>query len=334
MSSRIPTIRQSKLALPAEMILDIISRCATNELAVCALANSTFKVEAERRIYRKIVLTSVMGPRLSQCLETLATVPKKAALVRYFSTYRRLSLRGTPLAHLGKALINMVSLDELRLPMKMKSMVVDRALQHCTFSLKKLCISMTSIDSPWLLKQASLTSIGVYEFPSSKTLPKILAWFQRLSQAKSANEVLIIYGMSIYSCRIDIITAFPVYTPAWSAHPIRSSLDNEAGVDDIYMFQVYLESLANEDVLRSVLGSIATYFSEIQHLYLRVRDANVHKYPALCWSADNTASDETYQQQRHLLAEHWARNSDTLLRVEFPDGGGSNRNMETGVWGV
>ncbi|RDB23067.1 hypothetical protein Hypma_009731 [Hypsizygus marmoreus] len=124
-----PSKRQIHHILPPEVIRDLVSGGAHHELANFALVGTSLEYEAERLLYRAIGFTSAMGPLPCQCLVTLATVPKKAALVKSFSTDNELSFPDTALAHLGTALVKMVSLEGFDLPLEVKSEIIKEELQ-------------------------------------------------------------------------------------------------------------------------------------------------------------------------------------------------------------
>ena len=105
-------------SLPSELKHFIIelSSGSHNSLAALARTHTSFQREAEKALYDTIYIFS--GDRDSlKCMETLATNPKKAALVHSLiiesSRYDKIENQ-TVTTYLSKSLINMHSLSDFR----------------------------------------------------------------------------------------------------------------------------------------------------------------------------------------------------------------------------
>ena len=133
-------------SLPSELKHFIIelSSGSPNSLAALARTHTSFQREAEKALYDTIYIFS--GDRDSlKCMETLATNPKKAALVHSLiiesSRYDKIENQ-TVTTYLSKSLINMHSLSDFRVrsrPGEMKGLPMEKIL----WSVFKILIPQT-----------------------------------------------------------------------------------------------------------------------------------------------------------------------------------------------
>ena len=112
--------------LPSEikcLIVDLVSSSEsptsstpTRSLAALARTHSAFQREAERALYGTLFIYAFTNKSL-KCMETLATNPEKAALVRFLIieyAHGKIDKNRRVMTFLSKSLINMHSLSDLR----------------------------------------------------------------------------------------------------------------------------------------------------------------------------------------------------------------------------
>ena len=102
-------------ALPPEVIHEILQYIDKDQLVSVALTCRSYQAEAERLLYERVTMDDTLrADRV--CLKTLATSPRKAALVRSFHlNWSRVAVGMAHLQTLGNALLGMKSLKFLYL---------------------------------------------------------------------------------------------------------------------------------------------------------------------------------------------------------------------------
>ena len=105
--------------LPSELKRLIVEQSSgsLNSLAALARTHTAYQREAERALYDNLYIGTFIDSSLT-CMETLATNPEKAALVRFLTiNYSRHKIDNNRrvTAFLSKSLINMHSLSDFRI---------------------------------------------------------------------------------------------------------------------------------------------------------------------------------------------------------------------------
>ena len=102
--------------LPSELKHDIAKLTSPKTLAALARTHTGYQREAEQVLYHTISILTLNDDSL-KCMETLATNPKKAALVHFLtieSTRNNIDENQEAMTYLLKSLVNMHSLSDLR----------------------------------------------------------------------------------------------------------------------------------------------------------------------------------------------------------------------------
>ena len=107
--------------LPLELkhLIVELSSGSPNSLAALARTHTAYRSEAERVLYHTLTIYGSSDDSL-KCMETLATNPEKANLVRFltielgFSRNKIMDKYRRVMTYLSKSLINMHSLSDLR----------------------------------------------------------------------------------------------------------------------------------------------------------------------------------------------------------------------------
>ena len=135
--------------LPLELKRLIVELSSNDSLAALARTHSIYQREAERALYNTLSIYSVTHRSL-KCMETLATNPEKAALVRFLTVqYARgnvhyVKTRNQRVTiYLLKILINMHSLSDFRittLPDEVEAQMSLKSLGKILWSVCKILI--------------------------------------------------------------------------------------------------------------------------------------------------------------------------------------------------
>ena len=104
--------------LPSELkhLIVELSSGSPNSLAALARTHTAYRREAERALYNTLTIYASSDDSL-KCMETLATNPEKAALVRFLIieyAHGNINKNRRVMTFLSKSLINMHSLSDLR----------------------------------------------------------------------------------------------------------------------------------------------------------------------------------------------------------------------------
>ena len=101
-------------SLIAELLLS-----SPKSLAALARTHTAYQREAEKALYKSLsIFVTIQSINPLKCMETLATNPEKAALVRFLSfeySHYGISKNQTLSTYLSKSLINMHSLSDFRM---------------------------------------------------------------------------------------------------------------------------------------------------------------------------------------------------------------------------
>jgi hypothetical protein len=100
-----------QLLLPLELkhLIVELSSDSPSSLAALALTHTSYQREAEKALYDGLYITGCRDDSL-KCIKTLATNPKKAALVRFLAIeyiYDDLPTNWSIMTYLSKSIINM-----------------------------------------------------------------------------------------------------------------------------------------------------------------------------------------------------------------------------------
>ncbi|TDL18212.1 hypothetical protein BD410DRAFT_831045 [Rickenella mellea] len=332
--------------LPTEFIRPIAIYLPIDQLAVFALANHAFRLEAERLIYRNIKLyASDPSESVKKCLDTLIASPEKACLVHSFafvfkSQHEGHERLGTQLCDVLPMLTCLKHLDIRALASQYSPKNIEAALRHSTFKLSTFRFSKGLHLFNWVLEQqTSLTSLaidGIGKYISRDEL----AICRALLTPSHPNMTLCCHDRD-GALFTNLMIVFPAFAPAvdgittWSADPIKDHFTSLGPPSVINDFYVYLSSLSDEETLVRSLTSIADNFTMIDHLVIRVENVRIHIYPKVFSSLLsrfrklrslyiqfwNEAGDTAgpYQDRMSLLASTWAEKSQTLFVVGFPN---------------
>ena len=104
--------------LPSELkhLIVELSSGSPNSLAALARTHTAYRREAERALYDTLTIYASSDDSL-KCMETLATNPEKAALVRFLIieyAHGKIDKNRRVMTFLSKSLINMHSLSDFR----------------------------------------------------------------------------------------------------------------------------------------------------------------------------------------------------------------------------
>ena len=133
--------------LPAELKHHIVrlSSGSLNSLAALARTHTTYQREAEKALYDTLFICTDSDDSM-KCMETLATNPGKAALVRFLTVeYTRDNIRNNNrkiTTYLSKSLINMHSLSDFRVRSRPgdKEEKMIKGLSKILWSVRKISI--------------------------------------------------------------------------------------------------------------------------------------------------------------------------------------------------
>ena len=103
-------------SLPSELKHLIAALCSPGSLAALARTHTAYQREAEEALYNTISISAFSDDSL-KCMETLATFPEKAGLVRFLNIeYTRNNTKNRRMTtYLSKSLVNMHTLCDFRL---------------------------------------------------------------------------------------------------------------------------------------------------------------------------------------------------------------------------
>jgi hypothetical protein len=102
--------------LPSELKLLIAELSSPRSLTALARTHSAYQREAERALYDTLSIYTIQDDSL-KCMETLATNPEKASLVRFLTieyAHDNVDRNWRVTTYLSKSLINMHSLSDFR----------------------------------------------------------------------------------------------------------------------------------------------------------------------------------------------------------------------------
>ena len=131
---------------PLELVNEVLIHCKPNEISAVALANSNYRIEAERVLYRSIVFSKSTDPRTASCLSILTSIQSKANMVRSFEL---IDVGSEPfprseLDRLFESLLAMRSLKHLRLNF---SWVDEREIASLLLPVLKFVLTLISTCS-------------------------------------------------------------------------------------------------------------------------------------------------------------------------------------------
>ncbi|KAF8888180.1 hypothetical protein CPB84DRAFT_1849693 [Gymnopilus junonius] len=286
---------------PLELLNEVLVFCGPDDLTAVALANRTYRYEAERMLYRSITLqisgstTDIVDSEVKtvSCLWTLANVPSKARMVTSFEFthkgYRPLS--HSILSSLCASLPEMMSLKHLKLFHPETTLLQFEedpehslllALGQCTFSLSAVYIPSSLVDE-WLLTQCRLEILEMHANPSQISGPPVLDT-QQLSICKqvllSSEFPLTVFFVSVAShSSVDKVVAFPIISDntsqPWSAKKIADSLI-WGKPSKLRTFRLVVKNLSDEDTIYNILTSLAESFPNIESLMFVINQPQTH----------------------------------------------------------
>jgi len=277
----------SILLLPSELKLLIVelSSGSRSSLAALALTHSSFQREAEKALYDSIYAYSEDDLK---CMETLATNPEKAALVRFLNieyAYDNVKNNRMMTSYLSKSLTNMHTLTDLRIksringPSKMWHWYkrLSEILCQGHFQLQTLYCNDVPNIRQIIERQTDLQIFGIYEHGSygSRHIAETL---KELHNAQSFLPIVVILAREGFLPYARHITTFPLFysVDRWATmhQVLTQSFCKDQGyslvanADNIDELSIYLIDYSDIPSISALLKSMAVGFPRIHYLNL------------------------------------------------------------------
>jgi len=272
------------ILLPSELkcLIVELSSGSPNSLAALARTHTSYQREAERALYDNIFIFTLRDDSL-KCMETLATNPEKAALVRFLTVeYARdntvKNRRVT--TYLSKSLINMHSLSDFRIRSRpgdeaqMKGL--GKILCQGHFRLQTLyCHDVLNI-SQIIKSQTELQILGIYMPRGSRHILKSLKELH--NNAELFLPIVLMLQRESFTPYPDHISIFPAFYSvdrcATMNQVLVQSFSKEqdaymvASADNVRELSFYLFDSSDIPFISALAKNMAVSFPHIGYLNL------------------------------------------------------------------
>ncbi|EDR03482.1 uncharacterized protein LACBIDRAFT_307218 [Laccaria bicolor S238N-H82] len=346
---------------PPELTHNVLTYLDSDDVARVARVGNTFQAEAGRLLSRRRANweKSLWKPDMYELIidrDFTTAEPVQGRLQELIFWYPPKDTLDTwdtlVTDQLQEGLLLMTSLKHLtiRLPANPEFDVletINSTFTRCTFSLKTLYLSEDFELFPWILKQTELEIMAVYTpswfwgFNKDKHLSD-QRWLSSSPCFRIPPTLFILSGVTE-----DGISAFPAFSPGWSAKLIDDSLKHFYAIPqkDVTMIALYVQTMDEFDDknVLSAVRSISDHFVNIFHLDVYVGDCMIHLNPEalasvlsnftrklqelaiVFWeepSNDNRPVAYFFRDQKLKLCKVWSEECPSLAYINFPDHSG------------
>ncbi|KDR81008.1 hypothetical protein GALMADRAFT_153378 [Galerina marginata CBS 339.88] len=277
------------LSLPVELQCHIFKFCSSSSLASLALVHTSYRVEAEREIYRTVTLSLAepkIDPKVLGCLETLTINRKKTALVQSLAVTYPGEGRWTEenfnfVDLLAKRVSLMKSLLDLRMYIGFRQHgkqpdlrdYIRKVLRDDRFRLHTLYCD-PEIDIPAIVThQPDLKIIGVYD-----NLDQNFTHNNLMKLRATGSPFPIIFALyregETNPGYLNRVCIFPVFYPdnPLLCRAVAESLDQDQSYpratasEKVDSFRIYLKEFSDIPRIRDIVNDMVQHFPNVNYL--------------------------------------------------------------------
>jgi len=282
----------SNLLLPLELVYFIVelSSGSPSSLAALARTHSSYQRKAEKALYDTLCIC-VSSEDSLKCMETLASNPEKAALVRFLtieyinnseseSESRDRERVGRATTYLSKSLINMHSLSDFRLRSRLFNLGnawmkgLSKILCEDYFRLQTFYsshVDLEFLDISQIIK--SQTELQILGICSSRIPITILNTLKELHSAQLFPPIVLIFDANAICifpafCSVDRYATIPQVL-AQSFCKDQGNFVAKLQAQNIRGLSIYLTDSSDMPSIRALAKDMAASFPQIRWLNLR-----------------------------------------------------------------